>query len=110
MSVVLFNTRVTVDDVSVTINVLIAYEVTVTVGGAAANLLGARICTTPCRAGMNRLGACIADTVGCLVVEVGLVEDETVVFEVEVEVEVLVLEAIVHGVDKVENTVVSEWV
>jgi hypothetical protein len=42
------------------------------------------------------------------VVEVVLVEDETVVFEVEVEVPVL--EAIVHGVDNVKNTVVREWV
>lgn len=112
ISVVLFNTRVTVDDVSVTINVLIAYEVTVTAGGAAAILLGPRICTRASRAGMIRLRACIADTVGCIVVEVVLVEDETVVFEAEVkaEVEVLVLETIVHGVDNVENTVVREWV
>ena len=112
ISVVLFNNRVIVDDVSVTINVLIAYEVTVTAGGAAAILLGPRIRTRASRAGMSRLGACIADTVGFLVVEVVLVEDETVVFEVEVEVEVevLVLEAIVHGADNVENTVVREWV
>jgi hypothetical protein len=108
MSVVLFNTRVTVDDVSVTINVLIAYEVTVTVGGAAANFFfGSRICTRPSRTGMSRLGTCIPNIMGCLVVEVALVEDETVVFKVEVEV--LVLEAIVHGVDNVENTVVREW-
>jgi hypothetical protein len=86
ISVVLFNTRVTVDDVSVTINVLIAYEVTVTVGAAAANFLGPRICTRPSRAGMSRLGTCMPEIVGCLVVEVVLVEDETVVFEVEVEV------------------------
>jgi hypothetical protein len=108
MSVVLFNTRVTVDDVSVTINVLIAYEVTVTVGGAAANIFGSRICTRPSRTGMSRLGTCIPNIMGCLVVEVVLVEDEAVVFKVEVGV--LVLEAIVHGVDNVENTVVREWV
>jgi hypothetical protein len=108
ISVVLFNTSVTVDDVSVTTNVLTAYEVNVTVGGAATNLFGPRICTRPSRAGISRLSACIPDTVDFLVVEGVLVEDETVVFEVEVEVPVL--EAIVHGVDNVKNTVVREWV
>jgi hypothetical protein len=108
ISVVLSNTRVTVDDVSVTINVLIAYEVTGTVRGAPADFLWRRICTRPSIIGMFRSGARIADAVACVAVEVFLLEDETVVFEVAIEVEVLVLEAIVHGVDNVKNTVASE--